>query len=120
VWAPVNVRAARVPGARVLVLDDGAYFAEAPVYANRDGLRVVARMQGGEQLKWLRAQGVGLVVVPEELLRDDSPLSPEVRAMVAFWKSNTAFFPRVDSIDLPRVAAEGVEHIDVLAFLPNP
>lgn len=119
-WTAVNTRAARAPGARVLVLDNGAYFAEVPVCANRDSLDVVARMPGGEQQDWLRAQSVGLIVVPEELLRDVSPLPPEVRAMAAFWKSNTAIFPTVESIDLPRVAAEGVERVDVLAFTPLP
>lgn len=119
-WAAINARAARTPGARVLVMDDGAYFAEVPVYANRDDLRVGASMQGLEQLRWLQGLEVGLIVVPEELLRSDSPLSSEVRAMAAFWKSNTAVFPLAESIDLPRAAAEGVERIDVLAFMPNP
>ena len=119
-WAAINTRAVRVPGARVLVLDDSAYFAEVPVYANPEGLRVVAQMGGGAQLKWLQAQRVGLVVMPEDLLRDDSPLPPEVRAMAAFWKSNTAVFPAVEHIDLPRVGGGGVERVDVLAFTPTP
>ena len=119
-WAAINARAARVPGTRVLVLDDGAYFAGAPVHANRDGLRVVAQMPGGAQLKWLQAQHVGLIILPEDLLRDDSPLNPELRAMAAFWKSNTAVFPAVEHIDLPRVGGEGVERVEVLAFTPNP
>jgi hypothetical protein len=118
-WAAINSRAARVEGARVLVLDGSAYFADAPVCANNNGLRVVAQMQGEEQLKWLQGQGVGLIVVPGDLLREDSPLFPEVRAMIAFWKSNSAVFPAVEHIDLPRVAAKGVERVEVLAFMPN-
>ncbi len=119
-WAAVNARAARVSGTRVVVLDDSAYFADVPVCANQDGLRVVAEMQGGAQLKWLQGQRVGLVLLPEDALREDSPLPPEVRAMAAFWKSNTATFPVVEHIDLPRIAGEGVERVEVLAFTPNP
>ena len=119
-WAAINERAARVPGARVLVLDDSAYFSEGPVYANRDGLCVPAQMQGREQLKWLQEQGVALIGLPEDLLAGNSPLSPELRAVAAFWKSNTAVFPRVESVDLPRIGAEGVERVDILAFTPNP
>jgi hypothetical protein len=59
-------------------------------------------------------------MVPEDLLRDDSPLPPELRAMAALWKSNMAILPAVEHIDLPRVAAEGVERVDLLAFTPNP
>jgi len=119
-WAAINTRAARVPGAHVLVFDDSAYFADVPVYANQERLRVVAQMQGGEQLKWLQGQRVGLIVLPEDALREDSSLPPEVRAMAAFWKSNTATFPVVEHLDLPRIADEGVERIEVLAFTPNP
>ena len=119
-WTAINRCAARVPGARVLVLDDSAYFSEVPVYANRDGLRVPTQMQGREQLKWLQEQGVALIVLPEDLLGENSLLSPELRAMAAFWKSNTAVFPRVEGVDLPRIGAEGVERVDILAFTPNP
>ena len=119
-WDAVNRRAARVTGARVLVLDDSAYFAEVPVYANREGLRVLARLQGRDQLDWLKQRQIGLVVLPESLLGEDAPLAPEVREMAAFWKANTAVFPLAESLDLPRVAAEGVERVDVLAFTPLP
>jgi hypothetical protein len=115
VWDSVNRHAAKAPGVRVLVIGSGAYFCDAPVYANLEGLRTLSPMLGVDRLKWIKNNGIGLIVIPEDLLGEKSPLPQDARDILTLWKSNPVMFPVLQTLDIPRVGAEGVERVQILA-----
>lgn len=105
----VNARLPEMSGRRALVLDRSAALHDVPPLANPEALARAAALPGGERVQWLRENQVGLLVVPDDYLGEDSPLPEAVREMVRAWTGNTALCRMLEKVETPRLAGTGIE-----------
>lgn len=120
-WQAVDAKMSAAPeGARVLSLDGGGYFSSADTHTNLEGLAAKSLLEGGARWEWLGERGIVLLAVPEDMMTPDSPLPEPAREVLTRWLDEPSLFPLADTVDVPRLAGEGVEKVRLYAVARNP
>ncbi len=97
----------------ILSFDQRAYYLVPRAYVNHWGLLSLRGQPLARQVDWLRAQGIGYVLVPVDYVRTSGRLARELGPLVQQWLFDRDHFERVQTLELP-TGAGGFERVEVL------